>query len=46
MKSMMKAKKHKKASKNKEKLIADIEEAMKDTEIRKGIHQFVRATSC
>ena len=30
----------------KEKLIADIEEAMHDKEFRKGIKQFVRATSC
>jgi hypothetical protein len=30
----------------KEKLIADVAEAMKDPEIRKGIRQFVRATSC
>ena len=31
---------------DKEKLIAEIEEAMKDPEIRKGIKQFVRVTSC
>ena len=30
----------------KEKLVAEIEEAMKDPQIRKGIGQFVRATSC
>ena len=40
------AKKHKKTSIKKGKLIADIEEAMKDHQIRKGIKQFVRATSC
>ena len=40
------AKKHKKANIKKEKLIADIEEAMKDPQIRKGVKQFVRATSC
>ena len=31
---------------DKEKLIAEIEESMKDPEIRKGIKQFVRVTSC
>ena len=40
------ARKHKKSEIAKEKLIAEIEEAMKDPEIRKGIKQFVRATSC
>ena len=40
------AKKQKKSSENKEKLIADIEESMKDPDIRKGIKQFVRVTSC
>ena len=40
------AKKQKKSSENKEKFIADIEESMKDPEIRKGIKQFVRVTSC
>lgn len=40
------AKKHKKTNAKKEKLIAKIEESMKDPEIRKGIKQFVRATSC
>ena len=39
-------KKHKKSKVTKEKLIAEIKEAMKDSEIRKGIKQFVRATSC
>ena len=39
-------KKHKKSNITKEKLIADIEESMKDPEFRKGIRQFVRATSC
>ena len=39
--------KHKKPKKlTKEKLIADIAESMKDPEIRKGIKQFVRVTSC
>ena len=39
--------KHKKSKKmTKEKLIADIEQSMKDPEIRKGIKQFVRVTSC
>ena len=40
------AKKHKKFNVTKEKLIAEIEESMKDPEIRKGIRQFVRVTSC
>lgn len=31
---------------DKEELISEIEESMKDPEIRKGIKQFVRATSC
>ena len=39
-------KKLKKAPMEKEMLIAYIEEAMKDSEIRKGIRQFVRVTSC
>ena len=30
----------------KEKLINDIEESMKDPEIRKGIKQFIKLTSC
>ena len=38
--------KHKKSEIAKEKLIAEIEEAMQDPEIRKGIKQFVRVTSC
>ena len=42
----MKAKKSNKIKETKEKLIAEIEESMKDPEIRKGIRQFVRATSC
>ncbi len=42
----MKAKKHNKIKENKEKLIAEIEQSMQDPEIRKGIRQFVRATSC
>jgi len=40
------AKKREKSNENKEKLIADIEDSMKDPEIRKGIKQFIRATSC
>jgi len=39
-------KKVKKSHVTKEKLIAEIGESMKDPEIRKGIKQFVRATSC
>jgi len=39
-------KRHKKINVVKEKLIGDIVEAMKDPEIRKGIKQFVRVTSC
>jgi len=38
------AKKHKKI--NKEQLIAEIEESMRDPEFRKGIKQFVKVTSC
>lgn len=40
------AKKDKKSDEVKEKLIADIDKAMRDPEIRKGIRQFVKATSC
>ena len=40
------SKRHKKINVVKEKLIADIVEAMKDPEIRKGIKQFVKVTSC
>ena len=39
-------KKHKKTKAMKDELAADIIEAMKDPEIRDGIKQFVRATSC
>ena len=46
MHSYFMTKKHKKSNVAKEKLIAEIKEAMKDPEIRKGIKQFVRATSC
>ena len=41
----MKSKKSKKIE-DKEKLIAEIEESMKDPQIRKGIRQFVKVTSC
>lgn len=40
------AKSNKKTKTNKEDLIANILKAMKDPEIRKGIKQFVRVTSC
>ena len=39
-------KKPRKIKITKEKLIEEIVEAMKDPEIRKGIKQFVRVTSC
>ena len=42
----MKAKKYKESNITKEKLIAEIEDSMKDPEIRKGIKQFVSVTSC
>ena len=38
--------KNKKIDIKKEKLIDDIEESMKDSEFRKGIKQFIKATSC
>ena len=39
------AKEHKKSDTKKEKLIAEIEQAMKDPEIKRAIKQFVSVTS-